>query len=176
MPVTTLAEAVISGDGIDVTVRLLTPDDPSAGLLVFATVLDQAMLVAANQVIVPALKATLSVEGPPVSDPFTPPHRVVPDPDSDAAPSDSPPLIDSVGAWADPEGGVAVGSTNLYGLYLEIGTQDMAPRPWLVPTLTRSDVMNAFNAALARELERLLAGVAGDSAPAQPAPSGAVTN
>ena len=171
-----LSEAAVSAGGITIKVQVRAADEVSVGLALLGKILDQAMLVAAERVLVPELKRTLSVQGPPASAPFTPPHKAAPpDGSSQAKPSPLPPLIDSVGAWAFPDGGIAVGTVNKYGLYLEIGTQDMAPRPWLVPTLTRTDVMNAFNAAVRVELERLLAAAAGDGAPAQGSPQGSVT-
>ena len=171
---TVISQTTVRGP-VDVTIKVLTDSEPSAGLTVLGAVLDQAMLVAAERVLVPELKKTVSVEGPPPSEPFTPPHTQPPtDQSSQASPSDQPPLIDSIGAWMHPDGGIAVGSVNKYGLYLEIGTQDMAARPWLVPTLNRTDVINAFNREVRTELERLLDQIAGDSAPAQPQGSGAV--
>jgi hypothetical protein len=57
------------------------------------------------------------------------------------------------------DGGVAVGSDGcLYALFLEIGTQHMAPRPWLAPTLERPDVKAAFAAAFAEALARMATG------------------
>jgi hypothetical protein len=179
MPLKTLVEVKVPGSAIDVTIKVQTPDEPTPQLAILAAVLDQAMLVAAQNVLVPELKKALSVEGPPASEPYTPPHQWPGASDrassGSAESSDDPPLIDSIGAWAFPDGGIAVGSVNKYGLFLEIGTQNMAPRPWLVPTLTRSDVINAFNAEVQKELTRLLAEISGDSAPAQPSNSGAPT-
>ena len=169
---TTIAKTTFAEGGVSVTLKLVTKDDPSAGVAVLGMILDQAMLVAAERVLLPELKRTLSVEGPPPSSPFTPPHKgAPPDGSSQAEPSDLPPLIDSLGAWAHPDGGVAVGSVNKYGFYLEVGTQHMAARPWLVPTLTRTDVMNDFNAVVRAELARLLEAAAGDGAPPQPGSS-----
>lgn len=176
MPKTVLSEAQFDAGGVGLTVKVLAAEEPTFGLLVLGKVLDQAMLVAAERVLVPELKRTLSIYGPPASAPFTPPHREPPpDGASQAEPSDLPPLIDSVGAWAYPDGGIAVGSVNKYGLYLEIGTQDMAPRPWLIPTLNRTDVVAAFGSAVRDELDRLLAMAAGDGAPAQAGGPGSVT-
>ncbi len=169
---TTIAQTKIAAGGVAVTLKLIVKDDPTVGLAVMGKILEQAMLVAAEQVLVPELKRTLSIEGPPVSSPFTPPHKgAKPEGDSQAKPSNLPSLYDSIGAWIHPEGGIAVGSVNKYGLYLEIGTQDMAARPWLVPTLNRTDVMNAFNSAVKAELTRLLESASGDGAPAQPSSS-----
>ncbi len=115
--------------------------------------IDAAMLRAVERAVLPALKLALSDAGPPPSDPFTPPHKQT---DEDHARMlqyyGAQHLVDSLTAF-NRDGETYVGATNSpYAMYLEIGTRTMAPRPWLLPTVYRSDVQAAFALALASEL------------------------
>jgi hypothetical protein len=144
--------------GVDLTVNIIQKGDVPSALDFLMVLMNTAMVNAANRVIVPELQKVLSIQGPPRSAPFEAPHRDAPeDQMKNYARTGLMPLMESVGAWMCDAGGIAIGSSDKYGLYLEIGTQTMAPRPWLVPTLTRPDVMASFQEAVAEEFEKMVA-------------------
>ncbi len=124
----------------------------------------EAQLEAAKLVLLPALQQVLSVDGPPPSNPGEPPHRQSPaDHARSAMNTGLPPLWQSLYAKDDVDG-VLIGSVDPYGLYLELGTQHIAPRPWFLVTILDPQVQmayeNVYNAILAR-----LMGAEDDSGP-----------
>ncbi len=122
---------------------------------------NEALLEAAELVLVPAIKQTISEFSPPVSEPDMPPHTRVGVLDHQGFLS----LIESIRAWIDGTGAVVIGSDGCpYGLYLEVGTQHMAARPWLQPTLDRNDVRHDFVAMVESILARRF-GELGSAAP-----------
>lgn len=105
---------------------------------------DDALLETADAILVPALMKTLSIQGPPPSLPFTAPHRQTDEAHDASADPGVRHLQESIAAWVE-DGAVLVGCTNnIYGLYLEIGTQEMAPRPWLMATMEDKAVQDDF--------------------------------
>lgn len=171
MAAVTLGEAAAGLGGLALRSRVVdrtgtTADAAAADL---AARLDAALLEAAQTVLLPALKVTLATMGPPASEPGMPPHTRPPEEHAAATVgSGLRPLAESLFARAAPEGGAAVGTHNLYGVYLEMGTREMAPRPWVAWTLQRPDVLTALQAAVAAALARQ--GGAGPTGPGGPAP------
>lgn len=115
------------------------------------------LMEAAEEVFLPELKRVLSYQGPPPSLPYMPPHMRHEDDRTAEMAKGIRHLVDSVRIWRSGDA-VQIGADNRYGLYLEIGTSKMPMRPWLVPTLTRADLLERFNAAVGRRLASLLGG------------------
>ena len=119
------------------------------GLAEFGGLLRDAILAAAQNVVVPAIKKSLMVQGPPRSWPFTPPHIQSEKDHAAALRKGWLHLIQCIHAWLDEGGNVVVGcKDNPYGIFLEIGTRHMLPRPWLAPTLNDPDVQRRFAQAV----------------------------
>lgn len=145
---------------VNCTVELVATPRPAGSDM--AALIRRALLVAARAVLVPAIRETVSILGPPPSEPGYPPHVR---PEWQRKPTDPPHLRDSIAAWEE-DGAVVVGCTgNFYGIFLELGTQNMAARPWLLPTLLRSDVAAAFESVMGSTLADLLAQTGGGSVP-----------
>jgi hypothetical protein len=89
----------------------------------------QAGLKAAAEFYVSKIKESLDTPYPPPSDPFTPPHWRSRD------------IYNSITSYPSSEGGAyefgvdgsLIGSDMSYAPFLEIGTMDMLPRPFIMP-------------------------------------------
>lgn len=129
--------------------------------------INDAILETADAVLVPAIMKTLSIQGPPPSVPFTPPHRQTDEAHDASAEPGVRHLQESIAAWVE-NGAVLVGcENNIYGLYLEIGTQEMSPRPWLMATLEDNAVRDEFVRFITAKVQTKLGTIAGTT-PATP--------
>lgn len=160
----------VTAGGVKLTATIkseskVNPDNP---LEQFKKLLHEAMLEAARRVVIPALQATIATQGPPPSSPLYPPHRQTAEQHDASAPFGIRPLIESLDVGQRRNGDVEIICANMYGLFLEIGTQDMAPRPWIVWTLTRPDVIQEFTDAVYHILNDLMASSGSNGPPATP--------
>ena len=74
--------------------------------------------------------------------------------------SDTGDLVGKIHARRDESGDYEVGTKVTHGLYLELGTKTIAPRPWLFPALEskRSAVADQVTKQVAKRIEKITKG------------------